>query len=330
MESLLFEAEVLVADRPINVRFVDSETTSHVDASLYAPDASNITTVLEVARERLPIDLWFARPSFTDLTLKSKHRIELGPNTGVELFGFGEEALQTDQINKTAGALAIFYAALKDTSDMAVRTVQVMPKDEHNAKNNQPIRGRESPAEGRFELFPASFADGLYRGHIDCTWLEGAVWHESTHVSLEPKLLKLWNNHSQELGWAIEDDVLIELPGGHVTCTYNRDPIQCPTEYASLQQDDDRADSVVAFLSPGQKLGRLRHDLVALVVKAEFEAVQPVVEEQEPELPTNVTVGVVEKDLSKMIRFIGTSTSSSAPKPVVPLLEFRQGLHRTS
>ncbi|MEK7632697.1 MAG: hypothetical protein AAB473_02810 [Patescibacteria group bacterium] len=180
----------------------------------------------------------------------------------------------------------------------------------------------EFPAQRRLELYPAGTANSAYRkGELPCTELEGTLAHEITHVVLETALARAWD--SEDLGWEIHDEVLIELPGGDRTMHFNKRPQECPTSYGGLQPDDDRADSVVAFLFAPDRLNENRKRILDRVFTGDEEILANVtrLDTRLPEVPSNIAVHVTQKRKSL---FGISSIKPGKEKRVVTLSDFRK------
>lgn len=207
--------------------------------------------------------LWYHADEGRELPpIQGRYRVSFA-GTCCDILDFGCLPAQ-GRIEEVAEALATFYACLRwPTSSWHIEAVLLMPEDRKNTKNGESYRGLESPTTRSFMLFPASFAPGRYRNTLSCSELIGSVFHEATHVCLEPSLERLWNHYRLALGWrSAEPGVLIRLPGGFLAnsaCVRTED---LPTQYAAFGADDDRAESVVARALDPSKLHPPRHELV--------------------------------------------------------------------
>src|SRR3989344_4498908 len=228
-------------------------------------DPANQEEVYNAVEAQAQARYWFLSKDYEQAQLIERYDIELAEGVTVGVFNFQERQLTQTEIGRIGHALGQFYHRLKDKSLWNLESIQIRAKDEINGKSGQPFRGLEVPSQRRFELFPATFEEGKYRGVMNTSNVEGATVHEAGHIILERALLLFWNKYGVELGWRTVGDVRIELPGGHIVYDYNIEPSRCPSEYASYQKDVDRAESVAKFLLDREGLDPLRAQLVGEV-----------------------------------------------------------------
>lgn len=140
---------------------------------------------------------------------------------------------------------------------------------------------------------------------------------------MERVLEKLWSQNRASLGWELLDDQLLILPGGTTTAYYNNDFENLPSDYAANQPDDDRAESVVAFLFDQEKVNEARKSILDQVLdpspQAQYEVIQK--EAVLPELP-EITVKFT--DPLNFAFKIGKVTINQNPKPPIPLNQYRK------
>jgi hypothetical protein len=148
--------------------------------------------------------------------------------------------------------------------------------------------------------------------------------HELTHIVLEEPLTPEWE--AVDLGWKMtEGDTVIELPGGARTIFYNERPQECVTSYACLQQDDDRADSVVAYFFAPERLHLKRREILdKFFDKTDEVIVEAIVDTltmELPKLPKEIGLKVSEKkrNLFKII-----ARKKAPERRVVSLEDFRK------
>lgn len=262
-------------------------------------NVSDMGQIAEAATAALTRRFWFMDPSWENEELKERFCIHLGAHiTEVFVFGKGlDEKIQTE-ISKT---LERMYNALGDKALWTLESVQILPHTKINPKNGELFRGMEFPAQRRFELYPEALKPSMYRGgELHCSELEGTISHETTHVTLEEVLRPHWETN--DLGWKTDESVIIEQPGGARTNIYNERPQECPTSYGALNQDDDRADSVVAFLFDPTKLHQTRREILERVFTGTESPVEATIEPMNPTMPKlpaalNVTVSERRKNL---------------------------------
>jgi len=301
---------------------VDSQDADAIRIEVDEP--SNASEVDAAIAQRAAREHWFLSPDFQTERLLEKYEIDLGGDT-VELYNFQAKPLSERHVGLIAHSLAVFHQRLKSPAHWKLKSIQIRSKDIENGKSGHPFRGLEFPEQQRFELFPASFDEGNYRDTVNCTWLEGSTLHEAEHVNLEAVLNPLWQQHIEELGWTHTDDTLIELPGGIRTTNYNQYPSRCPTVYATYQEDDDRAESVVQFLVDEEKLEGQRREIVSEVFDPKPSNLrEPVILAMEPTMPeANLRVKVTKRDTEGFV-FRSTGRRQGISKPVVSLANFQQ------
>ena len=282
-------------------------------------DAAELQAQLQ---KQLIKDFWFISPEIRAGQLKGKFGIKLDENTEVELFNF-QDSFGTEQLTEVASTLSYIYDSLKDKGLWNLKTILVRAADEMNKKSGQPFKGKEFPQQQRFELFPASFEPGKFRGTMDCTTAQGAVAHETTHVVLEEALQQLWTQNKTELGWELLEDQLLILPGGNTTAFYNKDYEHLPSEYAGYQPDDDRAESVAAFLYDPEKLDEARKSILSNVFELKPDASYEIIN-KEPVLPELPEITVKTKKAEDLSFRIGKVTINPNPKPPLPIEEYRK------
>ena len=213
---------------------------------LVTPDDREV--IYSEAKQAAAAAHWFLHETVRQRTLVERYSVTLAPECSVQIYNFWKP-LAPEQIKKISGALAQFHSHLIDKRHWRLESIQILSEDEQNTKSGQPYRGRENILQARFDLFPASFEPGRYRNRMSCTWLEGAVLHETTHVCLEKVLCQAWEQNAAQLGWEkLPHGQVVEFPGGGICSWKMTKPSQCPTPYAAFQPDDDRAESVAALL----------------------------------------------------------------------------------
>ncbi len=289
---------------------------------------NDITSKSEITAEALKaieVRHWAADPRFEQEELKDRLHIQLGDRS-LEVFAFGDE-LSLEQREMLVGAIEQMYGRLIDKSLWTVESIQILPLDGINPKSGGPYRGREFPASNRLELYTAGLQAGPYRGgELPCTELEGTLTHELTHIILERELAAAWA--SADLGWKTTDGERIELPGGDKTLFYNTRPQECTTSYGALQKDDDRAESVIAYLYAPERLEPKRKEIIGRFLSSEASDVQAVATDLPvslPEIPPEIHVTVSEKE--KIFSGFGTPRVTGPGKPAIPLAEFRKKMN---
>lgn len=266
---------------------------------------------------------WFLAPEYRQGP-SERFEIGLAEGAAVDVLNFQERGLTEIELDRLGGMLSKFYHSLKDKNDWKLESIQIHAEDQHNAKSGQFMRGQEIPSQRRFKLFPAAFGEGNYRDTIETSWLEGTVGHETTHVVLERPLEQLWNDNAEDLGWRATYDTQITLPGGHTTFWYNKFPSRIPTEYGTLQQDDDRAESVVQYLTDSTKLDTVRAALLSNVLFPNVDVPRPTITALAPELPKMPVVSVIIEPKRRLVFSISQVEGEVTPPPIVPLEEFRK------
>ena len=239
---------------------IQKEQTSQA-IELIVDDTKHHEQVLEAATIALKRRYWFLDPSWEEKVLRERFAVKLNEHT-IDVFVF-ETTLDASTMREIAHTLKAMYDRLKNKNLWTLESIQILPRQEMNPKNGLPFRGAEFPNQRRFELYPDALKASPYRnGELSCTELQGTIAHEATHIVLEQTLESLWTKHAGLLGWKYDEDVTIEQPGGNRTGAYNEFPERCPTSYAALNPDDDRADSVVAFLFDAKALDAERSDIL--------------------------------------------------------------------
>lgn len=230
--------------------------------TLHVSDPSDEDEIRKGVQQELLSEFWFLDKNIRREQLIGRYGVVLGDGVEVDVYNF-QKGFDKQKLGLVAGTLARFFNSLKDKNLWNLESVQIRSGDTMNRKSGEPFRGLEHPRQKRFELFPASFAQGIYRNTLACTWAEGATVHETTHVVLESYLASLWNN--PDLGWEYLHNLLLVLPGGYESRHYNRNYPNLPTDYAAYQPDDDRAESVVAYLFDPGRLNEPRRRIMSEV-----------------------------------------------------------------
>ncbi len=313
------EVRLTVGQGESTLRMVDGSTQGAI--AIQVDDITSKEQIADAAKAALELRYWFANSRWESETLKERFRVELGDHS-VEVFAFGEE-LQEGVRSGIVKTLERFYNALADKALWNLESIQVVPRQETNPKSGEPYRGMEFPAQRRLELYAAGLSQSAYRGgELPCSELEGTLAHEVTHVVLEPSLATAWQ--SEDLGWESDENTMIELPGGTQTMHRNTRPQECPTSYAGMQPDDDRADSVAAYLFAPDKLSEKRKRVLdrvftdsASAIPARTTALDPTL----PKLPAEIPVNVVQK---RKNLFGGITIRPGKERRVVTLAQFRK------
>ncbi|QQG44764.1 MAG: hypothetical protein HYW86_02510 [Candidatus Roizmanbacteria bacterium] len=293
-------------------------------------DLTNKDEVIKGIRDTAARKCWFLDEGIRGEKLNERFGIILDKGVVVDIYNFQNQPLSEDKLGKLSRTLGRYYESLKDKSLWKLESVQIRAQDTINSKNGQPYRGMEYPQQLRFELFPASFEEGIYRNTLNCSWAEGAVGHETAHVVLEDVVRRLWEQNSEELGWkSVLPLTLVQLPGGLQTTRVNIDYRNLPTEYASYQEDDDRADSTVAFLFDPSKLNGIRTQLLSEVLNLTTEDERELeVRKKEAKLPELSSLNIYLYSIAGLFGRINRgSVRRTALKPkVISLEEYRKSL----
>ena len=302
------------------------EASAQVNSGL-AVEVENPTNQEEINQaivDRLQQSYWFLSPEYASQTVRQRFDVELAEGVNVGIYNFQERDLLPEEIEILGGSLMKYYSRLKDKGLWTLDSIQIEREDLQNPKSGKPYRGMEVPPQRRFKLFPASFTEGRYRDAIDCSWLEGSVGHETTHVTVEPALQPIWGQQAEALGWRDAEDALIELPGGATTRRYNEHPSNIATAYGSYQEDDDRAESVVQWLAEPAKVEATRASILSQFFnEPPSEIGLPTVTPRTAEIPKLDTVNVLVKKKPEFT-ITGVVRRQGQPKPIVPLATFRQ------
>jgi hypothetical protein len=315
------EAQIVVNGEAVRYQRV---TTDAPGALRVAVDKPQDSQQVDAALQRGLLEkYWFLAPEYRKGP-SERFEVGLAEGAAVDVFSFQERDLTEIELARLGGMLSKFYHSLKKKDDWKLESIQIHAEDQHNPKSGQFMRGQEVPSQRRFKLFPAAFGEGNYRDTIDTSWLEGTVGHETTHVVLERPLERLWNDNAEELGWQATYDTQITLPGGHTTFWYNKFPSKIPTEYGTLQQDDDRAESVVQYLTDFTKLDAVRAAILSNVLLPNVDVPPPTITALTPELPKMPLVSVVVEPKRRLVFSISQVEGEVTPPPIVPLAEFRR------
>lgn len=301
------------------LRIVDGGAQNAI--AVQVDDITNKEQIADAAKAMLEQRYWFVNPRWETETLKEHFGIQLGDHS-VEVFAFGEE-LREEVRKGIMKALERFYNALADKSLWNLESIQIVSREEINPKSGEPYRGMEFPAQRRLELYAAGLRKSAYRGgELPCSELEGTLAHEVTHVVLESSLAAAWQ--SEDLGWESDENTMIELPGGTQTMHRNVRPQECPTSYASMQPDDDRADSVAAYLFAPDKLSESRRRILDQVftdkegtISASITALNRTL----PQLPAEIPVNVIQKQKNL---FGAISIRPGKERRIITLAQFRK------
>jgi hypothetical protein len=317
--EVLLEIVLDTYEKPRRLVMVDAAEPDAL--AVEVEDKASTEEILESAKVALRQRFWFVDPRWNNERLVERFQIRLDAHA-TEIFVFGEMIDQKtrDGIKQT---LERMYNALIDKTLWTLESIQILSHATINQKNGAPFRGTEFPAQRRFELYPEGMNSSAYRsGELRCSELEGTIIHEATHIVLEEILRPRWETN--ELGWKTDESILIELPGGAKTITYNERPQECPTSYAALQSDDDRADSVAAFLFDREKLHPTRRKILEHVfidpkfyVTATIEHMSPKL----PKLPDALPVAISER---KKNIFGLTTIRPGKNRDIITLSDFRK------
>jgi|GEM_PF-1690540 len=261
---------VQIGRRTLEVEVLGEGDPSTVQTLEIQADIENGLAVKQAIVAYLQRRYWFLKDDVLEEEPSQRFELELASGVSVELTVLGSE-ISILRINEICEALAQFRMRLRNKDYWKVRSIQVQAEDVPNPKNGQLKRGCEFPMEGRFYLYPTAFHEqDRYRKCLPCSWLQGVTIHETTHVCLEPvsPFVRAWDA-AEELSWSkTTPGTLVRHPGGFESRLVNLRPQLCPTPYAALLPDDDRAESVVALLFKGD-LHQKRHEI--LISQAFFE-----------------------------------------------------------
>jgi hypothetical protein len=236
----------------------------------------------------------------------------------VQLYSFAPWPLSADIQTEISEAIGTFASRLRmPTLIRRLSSIQIRTTNLPNPKSGGLMHGREFPQQSRFELFSSAFTSGRYRDDLVCSWLTGTLIHEMAHLCLEEDLAPFWRDAASQLGWfAVDPDTNVILPGGDVTRIVNLCPSRCPTSYAALQPDDDRAESVVAAMMDALE-DPLRNHFVSSVLTDDVHCETCTVQEVEPHLPIPKSLRVlVHRDSDDAFGEISTRVTNVAVRMV--------------
>ncbi len=281
--GMSFSLRISGVEIPCEIAFdamVDPDLT--VTVSPEADDAMIQRTIHQEATRRF----WALQGDIRLEQLNEQFSFETRLGHRIQLYSFAPWPLSTDILTEISEAIGTFASRLRmPTLMQRLKSIQIRATNLPNPKSGDWLHGREFPDQSRFELFSSAFTIGRYRDNLCCSWLTGTLIHEMTHVCLEEDLAPFWRDTAAQLGWfAVDPDTNVILPGGEVTRIVNLEPSRCPTSYAALQPDDDRADCVVAAMMDALE-DPLRHHFVASVLTNDVHCETCKVEEVAPQLP---------------------------------------------
>lgn len=321
---------ISLRDTNIECRILDKPLLTPSFLQIGVTDTTNKDEVIEAIRDSALRKFWFLDEGIQSEQLYERFGSILDNNVEIDIYNFQNEPLSEDKLRQIDRTLIRYYKSLKDKSLWSLKSIQIRSQDSLNAKSGEPYRGKEFPEQHRFELFPASFEPGNYRNALSCSWVEAAVGHETTHVILENTLGSLWEQHFEELGWeSLPPLTFVQLPGGFETTRVNRDYHNLPTEYASYQENDDRAESVVAFLFDPPKLNEVRTRLLNTILDASsHDVAESEILKKEVKLPELSTLDVYIYSIAGLFNRInvGAIRKSSSERKVITLDEYRKAL----
>lgn len=240
-----------VGRNTIEVLVLGEDDLSHTDEIVIRADREDDESIRSAASTVLRERHWWLKDDVLPTEPTQRFALHVAPGVTVELTIIGER-IEKRHAEDICEALALFWMRLRNKERWALKSVQIPAVDVSNAKSGELMRGCEFPLEGRFYVYPTALREtGLYRGVLPCTWLQGTVIHEATHVCLELPLDGHWVD-AGDLGWSNTlPGTLVRYPGGAENNRVNLRPEECATRYGTYGKDDDRAESVVAFLSGG-------------------------------------------------------------------------------
>jgi len=239
----------------------EDEIIVHVD-----DDRANSEAAITAAANAFTKRHWRLVDDVLDTEPVQRFLLHTGAVTPVE-FTVLRDPISIAFVEDITQSLALVRSRMRDKNHWRLQTVQLTAHDVINPKNGERMRAHEKPEEGRFRVLPQTFRDeGPYRGCLPCSWLQGVVVHETVHVCLEQPLQAEWRQRDG-LGWVdTRPGTLVRYPGGAESKRLTMRPEDCPTSYAALQEDDDRAESVVAFLFGGA-LHPLRREAIETILR---------------------------------------------------------------
>ncbi|HAZ28552.1 MAG TPA: hypothetical protein DCY48_02120 [Candidatus Magasanikbacteria bacterium] len=326
---------VVPRDITINLRNVAISLSISVgrgektDLSILVNDTTSKEQIAENAGKAIHDQYWYADEVWEQEDLKERFCIDLEEHK-IDVFVFGDD-IKTEQRDLIVQSIERVYNLLggQDREAWDLESIQILARENKNLKNNQLMRGGEYPVQKRFELFTPGIALAPYReGELPCSELEGTLIHELTHMVLENRLAQLWEG--TDLGWrSVEPDELIELPGGAHTSFYNERPQECPTSYACLQGDDDRAESVIAYIFSPDTLDPKRKKILDQVFTQSSPNTKAVLTHMPvtlPELPSQMSVSVAEAKsvFAPSKKTAGAQEPKPKSKKIISLGEYRQ------
>jgi hypothetical protein len=312
------EVQILVRGQNLDIRIVGDD--DQADLAVRVDDTTSREQITRAAQAELEKQYWFTGPKWENEDLKERLKIKLEEKV-VELFVFGEHLPDLSR-TKIVNTLKTFYSRLKDKSLWSLESIQILPRIEVNSKNGEQFRGMEFPNQRRLEIYPAGMQSTEYRnGELPCSELEGTLVHEVTHIVLEKTLASLWL--TRDLGWERLNDILIELPGGDKTENFNARPEECPTSYGSLQPDDDRADSVVAYLFAPESLHKDRKAILDDIFDegSEIRVSASPLHNTLPEIPQGLTISVIPNQKNQ---FGSISVVAGNERRIITLNDYRR------
>ncbi len=279
---------------------------------------SEETTEIQTKIKQELEKIWFLSVEYQHEVLKEKFVLSLDGDTQIEIYNFGE-SLTPEQQTTMAQTIQWYYDSLRDKSAWKVKTIQIRSQNKQNVVSGEFSRGHSF--EDRFELFPASFDPGKYRDCIDMTWLEAVLLHEPNHVNFESKALQ----HTQDWGWKMIDDAMIQLPGGETTTWFHPHPEQCPTEYGSTHPYEDMCETVVIGFSDPTLLTTERKAFFDQNFNSQAKSQKTLERVTHTELPQLKKIAVQVTVQQENLNLFGEFKILPKPeKPRIPLAQYRQ------
>ena len=113
------------------------------------------------------------------------------------------------------------------------------------------------------------------------------------------------------------------MPGGGETRYFNQDYQHAPSDYGAFQPDDDRAESVAAYLYDPSRLTDTRREILDQVFDLSVSASAPIIENVSPIMPKVAKIKYGLRESPEFTLRFGKVTTGLPGFPLIPLDQYR-------
>lgn len=184
---------------------------------------------------------WWFKKVWREKGMPSEQFILTVGDFRVEVFNFAQKLgdEEVDDLKKMAN----IQRQLGNRTDF--RTILIDSDQPINKYTGESVNGEGDPSARIIKIFPNARRQIPHRIYETGNFL-GTLVHEGSHQWVDINDVGLINKWIAELGWRVDIERTIQLPGGFPKSWFVDEPQRCINEYAAFAPNEDFCESLVA------------------------------------------------------------------------------------